>query len=278
MLLECKWEGNQALLETQLDQRLVSFPDALGLIGVLYPDRLRYAEDTQAELVAAADIRWWVHGSRGAVTQDRRVRGGTVGELADQLRTLALELEGVDRVTAAALAVGYSVEQAARHISGHARISRRIADIIAITDQERDRAAALRIGCLVLFNALAFQDRLAAVNEDVPTVNEALGQDNAGLLDTWRYICQQIDYVPVFVLASDILDVLNDGPEDLLTQAIAPLVKAVEDTRKLEGHDLSGRLFHTLLTDAKFTGAYYTSVPAGNHVVPAWSFTIGLPT
>ena len=36
----------------------------------------------------------------------------------------------------------------------------------------------------------------------------------------------------------------------------------MEDTRRLEGHDLSGRLFHTLLTDAKFTGAYYTSVPA----------------
>ena len=32
--------------------------------------------------------------------------------------------------------------------------------------------------------------------------------------------------------------------------------------RRLEGHDLSGRLFHTLLTDAKFTGAYYTSVSA----------------
>ena len=40
------------------------------------------------------------------------------------------------------------------------------------------------------------------------------------------------------------------------------LIQAVEDTRRLEGHDLSGRLFHTLLTDAKFTGAYYTSVPA----------------
>ncbi len=25
---------------------------------------------------------------------------------------------------------------------------------------------------------------------------------------------------------------------------------------------MSGRLFHMLLTDAKFTGAYYTSVPA----------------
>ncbi|MDE2717281.1 MAG: hypothetical protein OXI33_09720, partial [Chloroflexota bacterium] len=41
-----------------------------------------------------------------------------------------------------------------------------------------------------------------------------------------------------------------------------PLLRAVRGARPLEGHDLSGRLFHTLLTDAKFTGAYYTSVPA----------------
>ena len=45
-------------------------------------------------------------------------------------------------------------------------------------------------------------------------------------------------------------------------------MKAMEDTRRLEGHDLSGRLFHTLLTDAKFTGAYYTSVPAATLSVP----------
>ena len=190
------------------------------------------------------------------------MKSGSGAELADQLRTLPLELEGVDRVTAAAIAVGYSVEQAAKEIAGHARLSRRIADIIASTDQEKNRAAALRIGCLVLFNALAFQDRLAAVNETVPTVNEALQQGNTGLRDAWRDICAHIDYVPVFDLAASILEVLDDGPEDLWTQAVAPLVKAMEDTRRLEGHDLSGRLFHTLLTDAKFKGAYYTSVPA----------------
>ena len=249
-------------MESQLEERLTAFPEALGLIGVLYPDRLRHAENTQAELESASDLRWWLHGSRGAKSPQRLVKSGSGAELADQLRTLPLELEGVDRVTAAAIAVGYSVEQAAKHITGHARISRRVADIIASTDQERDRAAALRIGCLVLFNALAFQDRLATANEDVPTVNEALGQGIHGLRDAWRHICDQIDYVPVFDLAANILDVLGDGPEDLQSQALAPLVKATEDTRRLEGHDLSGRLFHTLLTDAKFTGAYYTSVPA----------------
>ena len=262
VILECKWEGSAGLLESQLEERLKGFPEAIGVIGVLYPDRLRRAENTSAGLEAAGDLQWWLHGSRGAAMPEPLVRSGSVAELADELRTLPLQLEGVDRVAAAAGAVGYALEQAAVQIAKHARISRRIADIIASTDQEKDRAAALRIGCLVLFNALAFQDRLAVVNEDVPTVEEALGQQISGLRDAWRHICDEINYVPVFELAANILDVLGDGPADIQMPVIHPLVRAVRDTRRLEGHDLSGRLFHTLLTDAKFTGAYYTSVPA----------------
>ena len=262
VILECKWEESSGLLEGQLDGRLSDFPDALGLLGVLYPARLRQEEDTQAALGSADDLRWWVHGTRGKPLDDRHVRTGSVADIADNLRTLPLELEGVDRVAAAAGAVGYALEQAAGQIGKHARVRRRIADIIADTDKEKDRAAALRIGCLVLFNALAFQDRLAAANEDVPTVRESLSQGITGLRQTWRDICDHIDYVPVFELAVEILRVLEDGPDEVQAPAIEHLVKAMEDTRRLEGHDLSGRLFHTLLTDAKFTGAYYTSVPA----------------
>ena len=262
VILECKWDGSANLLNSQLDERLNDFPEALGMVGVLYPDGLRHVENTLAELEAATNLQWWLHGSRGVAAPESRIRSGSVAELADQLRTLPLELEGVDRVAAAAGAVGYALEQAAKQVTQHARISRRIADIIASTDQENDRAAALRIGCLVLFNALAFQDRLAAANEDVPTVDETLAQGIPGLRQAWRHICDNIDYVPVFELATNILDVLVDGPEETQIPVIDPLVKAMRDTRRLEGHDLSGRLFHTLLTDAKFTGAYYTSVPA----------------
>ena len=261
-ILECKWEEASGPLASQLDERLGAFPQALGVVGVLYPARLRHEEDTQSSLEAATDLQWWVHGTRGNPVAGPRVRTGSVAELADNLRTLPLELEGVDRVAAAADTVGYALEQAAGQITKHARISRRIADIIANTDHEKDRAAALRIGCLVLFNALAFQDRLAAANEDVPTVNETLGQSIPGLRHAWRNICDNIDYVPVFELAADILGVLGEGPEEVQGPVLGHLVKAMEDTRRLEGHDLSGRLFHTLLTDAKFTGAYYTSVPA----------------
>ena len=213
IILECKWEGSTSLLESQLEGRLEDFPDVVGMVGILYPGNLQHAEDTSAALFATDNLQWWLHGSRGEVKPNPRTREGSVADLADQLRNLPLELEGVDRVAAAANAIGYALEQVAGQISKHARIARNIAEIIAKTDQEKDRSAALRIGCLVLFNALAFQDRLAAANQDVPTVGEAIGQDITGLRDSWRYICDEIDYVPVFQIAADIIDTLVDWPD-----------------------------------------------------------------
>ena len=266
ILLECKWDAFDGRLQSQLTERLSAYPDTLVVAGVLYPARLKLADDIKAALAVAEDLQWWVHGTRGVAYPERRIRTGSVFDLVDQLRALPLELEGVDRVAAAARIVSYGVEQAARHIATHARVARLIADIIAETDQENDRRAALRIAGLVLFNALAFQDRLASINPDVPTVTEALQYQKAynslfGIRDAWSNICASIGYMPVFQLAIEILDNLSHAPE-LQIAAIIPLIAAMQDTRNLEGHDLSGRLFHTLLSDAKFTGAYYTSVPA----------------
>ncbi len=94
------------------------------------------------------------------------------------------------------------------------------------------------------------------------SINEALKEELSGLRDAWQSICDEIDYVPVFELALIILEKLSYAPRSFHRSVLDPLVEVVEQTRHLEGHDLSGRLFHTLLTDAKFTGAYYTSVPA----------------
>ena len=262
VLLECKWEDSVGQLENQLDTRLQQFPDALGVIGVLYPEGLKYLDDTREGLENAGDLEWWLHGSRGEPTAERRSRFGSPADIADQLRVLPLEIEGTDRVVAAAAVIEHAVEQSAAKLATHARTARRVRDVIAQTDQESDRAKALRIGCLVLFNALAFHLRLAEKHDDVAGVTEAWRDGIPGLFQAWRYICDNIDYVPVFDLAATILDILIDAPTDWHAPVLEPLLKAIDDTRGLEGHDLSGRLFHTLLTDAKFTGAYYTSVPA----------------
>lgn len=262
VILECKYAGSLSDLESQLDARLISFPKHLGVLGVVYPDRFRQASDVSTCLEEADDIQWWLHGVRGAKEDERRVRTGSIVDLADHLRVLPIDIEGFDRVQAAAAVVGYAVEESAKVIAGYARIRRLFSEVIAKSDSERDKDAAVRIGCLVLFNALAFQDRLAAVDDDVKSVRESLIWRLDGLSDAWSKIMDEVDYVPVFELAGDLVYVLKLAPDEFQMPAIEPLAKAVRDTRTLEGHDLSGRLFHTLLSDAKFTGAYYTSVPA----------------
>ncbi len=262
VILECKYAGSLSDLESQLDARLISFSKHLGVLGIVYPDRFRQDSDVSFCLEEADDIQWWLHGVRGDLAGNRRVRSGSIVDLADHLRVLPLDIEGFDRVQVAAAVVGYAVEESAKVISGHARIARLVSEVIAKSDSEKDRAAALRIGSLVLFNALAFQDRLAAVDDDVKSVRESLIFRLDGLSDAWSKIMDEVDYVPVFELAKALVDVLNLAPGEFQMPAIEPLVQAVEDTRTLDGHDLSGRLFHTLLSDAKFTGAYYTSVPA----------------
>ncbi len=262
ILLECKYEGGRATLERQLDERLKAYPEKLGIVGVIYPDRFRYADDPAQALADADDLEWWLHSSQGTFQALKQPRRGGVADLATHIPGLPLEIEGTDRVIAATAAVGYALQQSSKTIGAHARIASRIAAVITESDRETNMSAALHIGTLVVFNALAFQDRLAEINGNVETVEESLGGSVSNLRAVWKRICDTIDYVPVFDLAERILAILEDAPRPVAQDAITPLHWAVRQTRTMQGHDLSGRLFHTLLSDAKFTGAYYTSIPA----------------
>ena len=262
ILIECKWEGSRTELDRQLAERVDEFPDAIARLGVLYPDYLKTEDDVGDVLSWLSDLEWYLHSSRSTIYADPVLRRGQVQALAAQLRLLPLEIEGTDRVHAATLEVGYALTEAVKGLNTHARVARLVAEIVAETDNEKEREAGKRIGCLVLFNALAFHRRLALVRDDIPAVEEVAANGVKPLQEAWEAICTDIDYVPVFQVARELLRVLGYGDPEHQLPVLRPLLRAVHETRYLEGHDLSGRLFHTLLSDAKFTGAYYTSVPA----------------
>ena len=119
VLLDCKWDGSTSLLEDQLDKRLSDFPEALTIVCVLYPPKLKRAANTSPALEAATDIQWWCHGFRGTKHGEPPRSAGSDTDLADRLRTLELELESVDRVVAAAKAIGHALGQAAHELSKH---------------------------------------------------------------------------------------------------------------------------------------------------------------
>jgi len=85
----------------------------------------------------------------------------------------------------------------------------------------------------------------------------------ASFLAEWKYVLDEINYVPIFDVAYQILVALPTGPR--LAKAIQTLSEGALDitsNRSALRHDLMGRIFHTLLADAKYYGACYTTIPA----------------
>ena len=259
VILECKWNGSANLLDSQLEERLKDFPEALGMVGVLYPSvfdmrRIRKRSSRPPQTSNGGCTVSW----RGVATATHKERGGS--RACRPVAHSSIGIGGRGPGGAAAGAVGYALEQAgskSRSMPGYPAAL----PTSSPAPTRRGSRAALRIGCLVLFNALAFQDRLAARTKMFPP-------------STRRWNRVSMDYAKHGVISATTLTTFQSSswrPVSLMylpmdrrnrRPVIDPLVKAMKDTRRLEGHDLSGRLFHTLLTDAKFTGAYYTSVPA----------------
>ena len=127
------------------------------------------------------------------------------------------------------------------------------------------RLAIERIAALVLLNAMIFQEVLAQTHPKVRPLNPVINASDPtrALSGHWDFILRHVNYFPIFHIAHQLLQCLS---------ADASVIKAVSDlsgiARQVVGwraslrHDLAGRIYHQLLTDAKYLGAYYTSIPA----------------
>jgi len=138
-----------------------------------------------------------------------------------------------------------------------------------VTETSDDKRVA-RIACLTISNALIFQEILSSLNipgakRSVSNLRSCLASESpiGSLLAEWKYVLDEINYVPIFDVAYQLLVALPSGPR--LLQAIRTLSDAALDitsNRSALRHDLMGRIFHTLLADAKYYGACYTTIPA----------------
>jgi hypothetical protein len=122
-----------------------------------------------------------------------------------------------------------------------------------------------RIASLTLVNAMIFQQVLAYKDERVePLVRSTDGPNVAeALLKTWNFILNDIDYVPIFTVARDTVRELIGAPDsDSALRRLAQAASRITSKRAALRHDLMGRIYHRLLADAKYFGAFYTTVPA----------------
>lgn len=116
-------------------------------------------------------------------------------------------------------------------------------------DTSRREKLAVRLASLIVANAMLFQEHLSAADRWVEPLTRLLAKPSffRALVEHWRYIISDIDYVPIFELAHRIL---VSYPADVrIEEALRNLAKIVQDImsrRAALRHDLAGRIYHRL--------------------------------
>jgi hypothetical protein len=126
-------------------------------------------------------------------------------------------------------------------------------------------AAVNRVAGLVLVNALIFQEILSREDDRVRHLARCQAEEfiHMTLPEHWRFILREINYYPIFHLAHELLANTSSSPHvDQALRALATSAQQIVQWKAALRHDLMGRVYHRLLQEAKYLGAYYTSVPA----------------
>jgi hypothetical protein len=129
--------------------------------------------------------------------------------------------------------------------------------------EQRRRETTAKLAALMLANAFIFQEQLSALDEKVMPIGIVLSKrDFLGqTAQHWQMIIDEINYVPIFKVARDILLSLPAQSDEAVRKLAKRSLEIVSKKAALR-HDLMGRIYHLLLLEAKYLGTYYTSVPA----------------
>ena len=139
-----------------------------------------------------------------------------------------------------------------------------------MSDGELPTKGVSRIAGLVIINALIFQEVLSSFDARVKNISFLIRdakKEKKSLAtiftDHWEFIVAEIDYYPIFHLASELL--LHLPSVGVVDEALIQLgnrAQTIVGKKAALRHDLMGRIFHRMLLEAKYLATYYTSIPA----------------
>ena len=140
-------------------------------------------------------------------------------------------------------------------------LKKKFSNLFMQSFSDQDFEQGLGIAATVLINATLFQQRLAAVREDIMSMHmlDTTGDlQSLGLLDQWRKILE-INYWPIFHLAISVLQtVSNPYVADRLVRSIAKTTQKLTSLGVVETHDICGVIFQRFITERKYLASYYT--------------------
>jgi len=240
-------------------------------IAVDYPAGLRVAGDLKELKREMASTPLKI-----AVVTEAGETGFAEGDLSfidNLLRRTHEELVKEDVVSEAVDYIRQANAELAKHLMDRPAVLKRVAKALDIQpgkaekekDNKRVEKATAGVGALIIFNAILFQEILAEHDERVTSLLEFADRRDVQLelVDHWRYIIEEINYHPIYYIAARVLRKIPASRNlERILRSHVEVVRQIMQKRAALRHDLMGRVYHLLLEDAKYLGAFYTSIPA----------------
>ena len=117
-----------------------------------------------------------------------------------------------------------------------------------------------RMAVAIMANAAVFHTRIEG-REGVPLLDDLKGPTGfykIGVLDCWRWTMENVNYWPIFRIASDLLAKVPTIQANRMLNRLYGMAGKLADMGAASLNDLSGRMFQKLIADRKFLATFYT--------------------
>lgn len=239
-------------------------------VATVYPIELRTTSTPKIlEVLEKAQLRYRIVSEVGESDWFE----GNPASLMDGLRRAQEGLVRDDIVEQTAKSLSDRLEGVAKLWMGHEGACDRLSSILGITPpngEGRDKAeerreTSAKVAALVLANALIFQEQLANTDGRISPLRKLEKEKDvvSGAAKHWKWIWQNVNYIPIFQLGERVLNELQvDQNTIIAVRAVLKEAINICSQQTALRHDLMGRIYHWLLHHAKHLGTYYTSVSA----------------
>ena len=236
-------------------------------IAVRIPASLRRGQADMAARISAVDFGYCVFSGDPAAPERWPSAGWLAGDVDDIARSVEHAMvserqirRGMSILEDGVRTAAWAIRDAAAR--GFGDIERDMGRIL----NQRAGEQTNRMALTIIANALTFHAAVAG-RHDIPPISllraESRTSFQIGVLDAWNLILRDINYWPIFKVASDLLSHMRADTSRRVLAALGDAAERLAGIGVTTRHDLSGRMFQNLIVDRKFLATFYT-MPASS--------------
>ena len=117
-----------------------------------------------------------------------------------------------------------------------------------------------RMAVAIIANAAVFHTRIEG-KQKIPLLKELRGSTgfvNTKVIRCWEWIIENVNYWPIFKIASDLLSNIPTVQANEILNLLYDTASELANMGATSLNDLSGRMFQKLIADRKFLATFYT--------------------